>query len=81
MRCVRKRNWVSRPRSASVAREENVVRTLRLLLLSVFLLISGCQSLTNLVRSFGLFGADESPPTPFSESAAAWDGTWAEQKD
>lgn len=50
-----------------------------ILLLSVFS-SAGCQTLSDWVSNSGLF-QKKPAPTPFSESADAWDGTWAEQKD
>lgn len=56
-----------------------MLKKLRLIFLLAAAAASGCQSLSDWVSNSGLF-KQKPAPTPFSESAAAWDGTWAEQK-
>ncbi len=56
------------------------MRIVRLILLLCVASAIGCESLSSLMSVSGLF-RKKPAPTPFSESADAWDGTWAEQKD
>ena len=56
------------------------MRLAHLTLLLLVVAVTGCQTATDWIRSSGLF-KQKPEPTPFSEAADAWDGTWAEQKD
>ncbi|MHC4875985.1 MAG: hypothetical protein ACYTGL_05760 [Planctomycetota bacterium] len=56
------------------------MRLLHLTLLLLALTGTGCQTAADWIRNTGLFKSNPQP-TPFSEAADAWDGTWAEQKE